>query len=93
MRSTVPSTGVPPLPREISFDTWVQTFQREYDWLCARVDRDEPTWLDPYASEEPSEFFAVCVETFFDVPRELRAEHPELYALLAAFFKQDPAQA
>ena len=47
--------------------------------------------LDPYAGENPSEFLAVAVEAFFEIPLDLRDRHREVYALLADYFRQDPA--
>jgi Mlc titration factor MtfA (ptsG expression regulator) len=47
--------------------------------------------LDPYGAEAPGEFFAVACEAFFVTPHDLQAEHGELYRLLSAFFRQDPA--
>jgi Mlc titration factor MtfA (ptsG expression regulator) len=47
--------------------------------------------LDPYALENPVEFLAVAVETFFERPRALRRRHAEMYAILSAYFGQDPA--
>ena len=38
------------------------------------------------------EFFAVATETFFELPAELAAEDPELYAELARFYGVDPAR-
>jgi hypothetical protein len=84
--------GMPPLHRDMRASEWVAAFQTAYDDLRARLDRGEDTWLDPYAAEEPAEFFAVCTEMFFDVPEELHAEYPALYAQLSAFFKQDMAR-
>jgi Mlc titration factor MtfA (ptsG expression regulator) len=46
--------------------------------------------LDTYGAENPAEFFAVATEAFFERPRELRENHPELFAALRAFFRQDP---
>ncbi len=82
--------GVPPLHRGMSFDTWIETFQTTYDALAASLERGEDTWLDPYAAEDPGEFFAVCSEMFFDVPAELNEHHSAIYAQLAAFYRQDP---
>lgn len=82
--------GVPPLHRGMSFDTWVETFQTAYEALGASLDRGEEPWLDPYAAEDPGEFFAVCTEMFFDIPAELHEHHPPIYAQLAAFYRQDP---
>jgi MtfA peptidase len=47
--------------------------------------------LDEYGAESPVEFFAVSVEAFFGIPAALRARHGALYAILAAYFGQDPA--
>jgi Mlc titration factor MtfA (ptsG expression regulator) len=48
--------------------------------------------LDIYGAESPAEFFAVVTEAFFERPRALRAQHPDLYAEFARFFRQDPIQ-
>ena len=47
--------------------------------------------LDPYGAEDPVEFLAVAVEAFFEAPLALRRRHAELYAMLSAYFAQDPA--
>ena len=65
--------GLPPLPRGMRAGEWVGSFQVAYDDLVQRLDRGEEPWLDPYAAEEPAEFFAVCVEMFFDVPGPISA--------------------
>ena len=59
--------------------------------FCARVDAGEDTLLDPYGAEAIDEFFAVASEVFFVDAPALRAEHPELYELLAGYYRQDPA--
>ena len=51
-----------------------------------------PTLLDKYGATNHAEFFAVITEAFFERPRALRARHPELYAELQQFYKQDPVQ-
>ena len=38
-------------------------------------------------------FYGYATEAFFELPVALRAEHPELYEVLAAYFRQDPAEA
>ena len=84
--------GCPPLNRGMRADEWTESFQAAYDDLIRRLDRGEEPWLDPYAAEEPAEFFAVCTEMFFDVPVAFLDEYPEIYELLAAFYRQDPAR-
>lgn len=88
-----PINGMPPLHGDMQAKEWIAAFQTAYDDLCKRLDRGENTWLDPYAAEEPGEFFAVCAEMFFDVPDEFRKHYPAVYAQLKAFFRQDPAAA
>lgn len=46
--------------------------------------------FDPYAAQDEAEFFAVTSEAFFVAPEALQRAFPEWYALLAAFFRQDP---
>jgi Mlc titration factor MtfA (ptsG expression regulator) len=46
--------------------------------------------LDAYAGQDAGEFFAVSSEAFFVDPARLRNAFPEWYALLSAFFRQDP---
>ncbi len=49
--------------------------------------------LDPYAAKHPAEFFAVASEAFFVLPQPLAEVYPEIYRLLAQYFRQDPCQA
>jgi Mlc titration factor MtfA (ptsG expression regulator) len=48
--------------------------------------------LDPYGASDPGEFFAVSSEAFFVHPHPLKAAYPDWYALLARFYRQDPAE-
>lgn len=86
--------GMPPLHPGMSRSAWEATLLDAYDDFCARVDAaeagGEETAIDPYAAENPGEFFAVIAETFFENPALLRAEYPALYAQIAAFFRIDP---
>lgn len=85
------ANGVPLLASRRDHERWAKVMQRAYDELAARADADEDTLLDPYGAEHESEFFAVATETFFELPRELRDEDPELYAELVRFYGLDPA--
>ena len=80
--------GMPPLHGEMDPAEWARSFQAAYDDLNRELDRGEETPLDPYAAEDPAEFFAVCTELFFDTPLELAAKYPDVYANLSAFFRQ-----
>ena len=78
--------GMPTGLSEARRRDWAALVDREMERL-----RDGRSVLDPYGADDPVEFFAVAVETFFERPRELRRRHAELYALLAEYFVQDPA--
>ncbi len=65
---------------------------REYEALCAAVDRGEDTLIDPYGAEDPAKFLAVAAEAFLELPRELRDAHPELYSALRELLSLDPAE-
>lgn len=65
------------------FDDEVPAHMALWDELCA----DLP--LDPYAATHPAEFFAVAAEAFFVYPEPLREDYPDVYRLLAAYFRQD----
>ncbi|NNE93640.1 MAG: zinc-dependent peptidase [Verrucomicrobiales bacterium] len=84
--------GAPRLPNHAGYAEWARIFQREYEALVEAV--DDPSadpLLDPYGATDPAEFFAVATETFFEMPEDLKKEHPELYDQLAGFYGLDPA--
>ena len=51
---------------------------------------DAETAIDPYAAENPAEFFAVTSEYFFSAPDLLHEAYPQVYAQLQLFYRQDP---
>jgi MtfA peptidase len=83
--------GVPPLPTAAERARWRQVIEHEYTAFCKAVDGRRGTVVDPYGAESPEEFFAVASEAFFIAPHDLHAEMPALYALLAGYYRQDPA--
>jgi len=85
--------GRPPLHRGMDPTAWAADFSTAYAALCRDVQRGIPTWIDPYASEAPGEFFAVSSEHFFAAPEALRDEAPAVYRQLRTFYRQDPAAA
>jgi Mlc titration factor MtfA (ptsG expression regulator) len=82
--------GFPPLHGNMSRRGWAQAFRGAYEDFCARVDAQEDTIIDPYASESPGEFFAVLSELFFELPDVLHDEYPAVYEQLRLFYRQDP---
>jgi hypothetical protein len=83
--------GVPPLHVGMDRKRWIAVFAEAYEGFCDALERRSDTWLDPYAAEHPSEFFAVISEAFFREPRETRRRYPDVYDQLKLFYRQDPA--
>ncbi|PZP25234.1 zinc-dependent peptidase [Pseudomonas kuykendallii] len=86
------ANGLPPLHRDMRVVDWAQAMQGAYDAMNAQLDRDPDaaTTIDPYAAENPAEFFAVSSEYFFSAPDLLEQAFPAVYAQLAHFYRQDP---
>jgi Mlc titration factor MtfA (ptsG expression regulator) len=88
--------GRPALHPGMNPAEWYQTFSAAYRHFTRGLQpggrsRARRSRLDEYAAEDDVEFFGVVCETFFEQPHTLRSEYPDVYRLLAAFFKQDPS--
>jgi Mlc titration factor MtfA (ptsG expression regulator) len=82
--------GMPALHAGVGEAEWQAVFAAAYEDFCRRVDDDEDTLIDPYASSDPAEFFAVLSESFFEIPDVVAEEYPALYDLLSRYYRQDP---
>jgi len=88
------SNGRPQLHEGVSAAQWYEGFAGAYADFRKRASRKRKgkrLRIDDYAAENDAEFFAVACEYFFEQPRVLLEEYPQVYRLLAAFFRQDPA--
>jgi Mlc titration factor MtfA (ptsG expression regulator) len=85
------ANGLPPLHRDMRVQDWAHAMQSAYDALNAELDAnpEAETAIDPYAAENPAEFFAVTSEYFFSAPDLLAAAFPEVYRQLTLFYRQD----
>jgi len=84
------ANGCPPLPADIDPAEWVACFSAAFEALQRQIaDRAAPD-VDPYAAENPAEYFAVASEFFFDLPERLFDTRPGVYRLLARLYRQDP---
>lgn len=79
------SEGAPPLA---DYAHWSSVMQHEYERL--RRHRRPPVF-DAYGAQSPGEFFGVVSEAFIQRPVETRRHHAALYALLADYYRLDPA--
>lgn len=80
--------GTPPLADRDAMARWEAVCSREYELLRRG---EGGTVLRDYGAVNESEFFAVATEAFFTTPVALQAEKTELYDVLSAFYRQDPA--
>jgi len=86
------ANGLPPLHHGMRVQAWAEAMQHAFGNLNTQLDANEnaDTAIDPYAAENPAEFFAVTSEYFFSAPDLLAAAYPEVYRQLQAFYRQDP---
>ncbi len=86
------ANGLPPLHSTMAVQAWAQAMQSAFDQMNTELDAnpEADTAIDPYAAENPAEFFAVTSEYFFSAPDLLAGAFPAVYAQLALFYRQDP---
>jgi Mlc titration factor MtfA (ptsG expression regulator) len=83
--------GAPALAEVARYRDWARVLGHEYAELIRDLHQGHQTLIDPYASTNPAEFFAVVTELFFEKPAAMRRLHPELYSQLSRFYAFDPA--
>src|SRR3989338_4739522 len=59
------------------------------DYERSRIKHGTHNLLRDYAATNNQEFFAVCIENFFELPRLFKEEAPEMYQLLVHVLQQD----
>ncbi|MCY4154765.1 MAG: zinc-dependent peptidase [Gammaproteobacteria bacterium] len=84
------ANGRPPLHRDMDAEIWRRDFSAAFADLKRRIDAGEAPAIDDYATTDPSEFFAVTSEYFFDAPGVLANEYPAVYTRLCEFYRQRP---
>jgi len=85
--------GRPALHDGMSPREWLEVFSRAFEDLSRRAAaKKRRLRMDPYAATDDGEFFAVASEYFFEQPEVLQSEYPDVYRLLCAFYRQDPAR-
>ncbi|KAF1026072.1 MAG: Protein MtfA [Pseudomonas sp.] len=86
------ANGLPPLHSDMRVQDWARVMQGAFDDLNRQLDQNPSaeTAIDPYAAENPAEFFAVTSEYFFSAPDLLMEAYPQVYGQLSHFYRQDP---
>ena len=84
--------GVPELDSPEQYRTWQEVTDAEFERLQRQLRLGRRTVIDSYGATSRAEFFAVASETFFEQSARLQSELPQLYDVLKAYYRQDPAQ-
>ncbi len=74
------------------FKQRLQEFRLEGGPIYRALRQGDSQVLDDYAATNFDEFWAVCVETFFESPEEFRNEEPGLYQSICDLLNQDPTR-
>ncbi len=83
--------GLPILNESSDYAQWRDVFTEEYEDLKKRAKNKKNKVLDEYGTISPPEFFAVATESFFEKPKRMRKQLPNLYEQLEKFYSLDPA--
>lgn len=82
--------GVPEMEHGSEYGPWVRVMSRYFHKLREGELRGD--LLREYGATNEAEFFAVASEVFFEKPKFLRRNAPDLYEQLKIFYKVDPAE-
>lgn len=85
------ANGTPPLADPSASERWRYVMQTAFDNHRAAMRRKEETFFTEHAGDNETEFFADATEAFYCCPADLRAEYPDMYTLLQAYFRVDPS--
>ncbi len=83
--------GTPELRARADYRPWAHVMSRNYLALRRGGSRARKV-LRQYGAQSEAEFFAVATEAFFEKPRQMREQTPDLYAELQRFYRWDPAR-
>jgi Mlc titration factor MtfA (ptsG expression regulator) len=83
--------GTPDLATHEAYAPWTRVMSSAYERLRGTAHVGRRAVLREYGATNEAEFFAVATEAFFEKPKQMRAKHPELYRVLADYYRSDPA--
>ena len=78
--------GRPWRPNAALRQRWTQAMGAGF----ARLQQQPSTVIDAYGASDPAEYFAVVTEVFFERPRALADEAPDVYRELVDLYRVDP---
>ncbi|MCK7458756.1 zinc-dependent peptidase [Idiomarina sp. ATCH4] len=84
------ANGAPPIHPDMRPGEWHDIFSAAWNRLKNDLHTHQPLPIDGYSLTNLAEFFAVCSETFFEAPKNMKEHMPEVYRLLCQFYRQQP---
>jgi MtfA peptidase len=82
--------GTPILEKRSQYLAWARVLSNEYNILQNKSVNRLKSVIHRYGATDPSEFFAVATETFFEKSEKMKLKHPALYDELKNYYKVDP---
>lgn len=79
--------GTPPLNHSQDYPTWVHVMGKHFARLQQKPFQNV---IRAYGAQNEAEFFATATELFFENPQKLKANAPDLYHVLAKYFRVHP---
>jgi len=79
-----------PYRRRNEFSTDYEHYDKIDDDVLQTEKLNSNSLFDSNALGDPNEFWATCVELFFEKPEELSVKHPRLYMSIVMVLNQDP---
>lgn len=86
------TNGIPMLRKGQAYSDWEKAMLDAFNSHVERVANGYATVIDPYGATGHEEFFAEAIVTFFEKPRSLQREEPQLYLQLSELLSLDPAE-
>ena len=84
--------GTPPIDDPKLEARWPAVMQAAFDRHTKAIKRGKETFFSEHAADNETEYFADATEAFFCAPHDLIVEEPEVYDLLAGFYKVNPRE-
>ena len=84
--------GLPELESAKHYKEWAETFTEAYEEHRSLTNGGRERVIDAYGATNPAEFFSCATEVFFEQPRDLRRELPDVYEQLERYYGLDPSQ-
>lgn len=86
------TNGAPLLAGETSYRSWAAALSPEFQALQKDATIGKHSLMDHYGATNPAEFFAVATETFFEKPRRMAKNHPDLFEVMKSYYRIDPTE-